>query len=242
MSSWIPQGTTHGTPKAGDIVAVDSSQTRYKPWLLASITEYTEGLTEHPNVRWVIVLREPDALDLAGSDKHHLGLKRLGRSIWKLKDRYPLCSCCGDLMPCRHEMEDRTVDATTKRMRRYETAGVCPACEEVVTERQQSIRFDTNLYAMLGPAPIFHLRYRCKSQAISYDEALAKHENRQPRMSCTGLITRHSWSEWDNCTNPTCPGRDVHHRGYNDYCLHRPCELCENHITTQPATESETPS
>ena len=239
MSGWYPQGTTHGTPTAGDVVAVDATDLRYRPWRIASITEHPEGVTDHPDVRWVIVLREPDAPDLAGSDLHHLEFKRLGDSIWKLKDRYPLCSCCGDLMPCRHEMEDRTVDNAAARMRRYETAGVCPACQEAVTNRQQSIRFDTNLYAMLGPSPVFHLRYKCRSEAIRYDEALAKHEGRQPRLSCAGMVTRHAWSEWDSCTNPTCPGLDVQHRGgYNGYCLHRPCGICENHATT--TTESET--
>ena len=179
MSGWYPQGTTHGTLTAGDVVAVDSTGLRYRPWRIASITEHPEGVTDHPHVRWVVVLREPDAADLAASDLHHLGFKRLSGSIWKLKDRYPLCSCCGDLMPCRHEMEDRTVEASIARAARYEQAGVCPACSEVVTHRQQSVTFDTNLYAILGSAPIFHLRYKCRSEAIRYDEALAKHEGRR---------------------------------------------------------------
>jgi len=234
MNDWMPTRQVAGMPKVGDIIAINCDDLRYRPWLLSRLEQREDG-------SWSMILREPGAPDLASSDMHHIASPRLpNRHVSILPQRYALCSCCGELMPCSHEVEDRTVEAMINRAHRYETAGTCPACGEVVSDRQQSIRFDINLHVPLGPPVTFHRRQNCfYGSAIGYEKAVAKAEGVPAKLSCPGSVTRHSLPGASTCTSPTCPGPDVGHASMDQICLFRPCPECAT--TALTATESETP-
>lgn len=218
---WRPLRYDHRPPEVGDIVAVNYRGLRFAPWRLASIRPLGDGRTS-------LVLREPDAPDLAGSDKHHIGVDRWPHpGVMTLPERYAICSCCGDLAPCRHEVEDRAVDAALTRAARFEQPGVCPACREPVTTRQQSVTLP-NVVVPLGPPVTYHMRLKCRREAIDYERRVASVEGRQPRLSCAGSLVSHTTPGRDTCTNPDCPGRDVSHGSFDRRCLYRPCDQCRD--------------
>lgn len=232
MRLWWPGPASLGARgnveiKVGDVIAIDTDRYRYRPWFVAEITPRGDST-------WAVVLRDPKRRDTRDGEQHALfSCLRHGR-IYVLPERYALCSCCGDLMPCRQAVADEAFAAITRRTERFATPGVCPACEEVVSSRQEAFVTDTNLYVPLGPPVTFHLRRKCRRMAIDYDKAVARSEGREPRLSCAGCVTRHL-ARPDECSNATCPGAHVEHRSADATCrIAHPCPACRPPETTPP--------
>lgn len=88
--------------------------------------------------------------------------------------RFPVCSCCGEPPPCRAHLAHTTAEIELARMRRFERAGVCPACCTEVTATQRSKTFTTNLEVPLGPEVTFHIGPReCRREARVYEQRCA---------------------------------------------------------------------
>lgn len=112
--------------------------------------------------------------------------------------RWPQCSCCGEPMPCRAELEDAAVEAAAKRLGKLEKRkpGCCWACEEPITKRQQSVVYQgENLDLPTGPAVMFHLCRSCFSSAKSYEERWLNVDPRRERIltypKCGGKLIVH---------------------------------------------------
>lgn len=99
-----------------------------------------------------------------GSTAYGLNVYRSGR-VW-------LCSCCSDPAPCRLEVaeevsgeEAREFEERLKRM----APGLCYACGEVITQRQDRIAFAGDHADFPGRSgPTFHTRKACRGERWAY--------------------------------------------------------------------------
>ena len=224
MPPWIPAGHTsiallRDGLRPGDIIALDSDATRFIPWVVIDAASDVDGTYS--------LIIEQHLGEATGKRKRlHFAFPRWpDRRVWKLPEHYAICRCCQQLPPCQQVYTDAIYQQSQANAARYETAGVCPACQEVVTDRQRSFLFATNLYVPLGPQVVFHARQRCRSVAIRYDEHLAQREGRQPALSCSGLLVHH-WAKPASCTNDNCPGEGADHGRFDATCTQTPCETC----------------
>lgn len=91
----------------------------------------------------------------------------------------PICRECGMMWPCSHHKETAQVNQMmneveweerkrerareTRRLARlrYETPGICPACQQPVTYGQPSQTFTTNAVIAGGPPVTYHVSRHC---------------------------------------------------------------------------------
>lgn len=192
---------------AGMLIAINATAYRHKAWRVHEIR--TRDVDDD---RIHVVLRpDGDLFDLAEHNRS-ISIAKWA-AVYRLPEHYALCHTCGDVPPCSEVWTERISTADAERNARYEVEGVCPSCGEPVTRRQEVHRFDENLYVPLGPPVTFHGRQKCVGGAIAYDEALAKRNGTDPRLSCGGHVTQHL--DGDRvCTNITCPGHRLRHRSF----------------------------
>lgn len=144
-----------------------------------------------------------------------------------LPEHYAVCVTCGEIPPCADAWAEKVAEHATEWAARFETPGVCPACQEPVTRRQESVRFEENLHVPFGPQVVFHKRRKCLASAVSYDQSVASATGREPRLSCSGLLVQHIDGERE-CTNVTCPGWNKAHRNFSMcYVLDAKCNRPE---------------
>ena len=189
----------------GDIITVDAIGYRHRPWRVHEIRGWVDD-------RLRVILRpDGDLYDFAQHNRS-VGIRRHA-SIVRLPEHYAVCHKCGEIPPCSEVWTEWVVAEHAKQDARYDTEGICPSCQEPVTGRQKSHRFEDNLRVPLGPPVTFHARSRCLGGAIAYDQAVATATNRDPFLSCEGHLTRHL-DGTQHCTNITCPGLGVRHRSF----------------------------
>lgn len=190
---------------AGDVIAVDYHGFRHKPWRVYEIRRRDED--------WFDVILRPVGVEFDFAQYNQtIGIRRHAPVYW-LPEHYGLCHQCRELNPCSESWAAKISGAVAEQSARFEVEGVCPSCQEPVTRRQSVHRFEENMRVPLGPPVTFHARQRCVGGAIQYDEAVAKATGRDPRLSCAGVLTRHR-DHFEVCTNITCPGLSVRHRGF----------------------------
>lgn len=132
--------------------------------------------------------------------------------------RWPVCSCCGEPMPCRAEAEDRTVEYQIKVQSRHERKmpGCCWACNEPVTSRQESVVYaGMNLDLPTAPPPQFHTRRRCHDAAVAYEDRWRAEDVSRPRIltwpKCRGrLVTHTDGSSECHGGEGGCRGHETH--------------------------------
>ena len=210
---WYPSGTqsTYGMPKVGALIAFEHAVYR--------IMEIRDrpGNEERPKV---VVMRpvgiSDDDLKARDHDLHGSCGARANFHVYP-SEHYPICAKCHEPLPCREQMVKRVTEASIKRMGRYEIAGICPWCSEVVTARQQSRTFNENVEVIFGPPVTFHLRNRCWYGARDYEQrwVAADPENRKAIYSCPGHVTTHSDGTYDCTQLNECPGPQAAHPSYS---------------------------
>ncbi|MDI6024489.1 hypothetical protein QBL02_13155 [Leucobacter sp. UT-8R-CII-1-4] len=220
--TWRPIGARSKPAKdiePGMIVAIDYAGFRHKPWRVHEVREQDED-------RVRLYLRPVGAqYDLAEYNKPIAAGKRLFIPV--LNEHYSVCGKCGDLQPCAEVWSERVASEEAERAARFEVEGICPACEEPVTARQKSYRFEENIRALLGPPVVFHQRKKCWPDVVHYDAELARLHDRQPALSCIGMQTRHQDGGME-CTNAQCPGSDKQHRGFRQcFIAYGDLQKCE---------------
>lgn len=189
----------------GTVVAIDHPGFRHKPWRVYEIRRRDDD--------WFDAILRPDGVKFDFAQHNQtIGIKRYA-PIFRLPEHYGLCHTCGELTPCSEVWTEKMSDAAAEQSARFEVEGICPSCQEPVTARQKSHRFEENLRVPLGPPVTFHARARCMGGAVDYDLAVAKATDREPRLSCDGMLTRHL-DHYEECTNITCPGLNVRHRSF----------------------------
>lgn len=140
----------------GDIVGHE-----YQPWIVIDVRLADDGL---PVVQ----------LEREGRRNLHLHARQKWATLPRMKDpeHFPVCAC-GDLTPCRELDLRDTMEREIRTLDLYTTPGICPACGEVVTSRQQSMSWP-NIMIPGTPDVRFHLRQSCHEQARRYDERCAE--------------------------------------------------------------------
>lgn len=223
--------TTAGThrrflrPEVGAVVAWD-----FGVWRVIATTDVPEvDWTEREAQRaamlsfcapYYVILRP---VSVAGDDPrardHDVHLRVRGDAGWEVYDdpiHYPVCACCGGTVPCLWLKAQQAGEQALKRMGRYEMAGVCPACAEPVTRRQQSMTWPDNVELPGGPPVTFHLRRACWSTAQAYEKrwVAAAPEQRRHTLSCVGHVTTHGDGTYECTQMMECPGPQAGHRSY----------------------------
>jgi hypothetical protein len=112
--------------------------------------------------------------------------------------RWPQCSCCGEPVPCRAELEDKQVSASLDRIARLEAIppGACWACTEPITKRQKAVTYPgENLDLPGGQQVTFHTRRECSGRACRYEERWVAADPRRERIltwpRCEGILIVH---------------------------------------------------
>lgn len=210
---WMPSGTrsVYGPPEVGTLIALD-----HAVYQVVDVRDYS-GDTDHTHAVVIRPVRvsddDPKARD---HDRHRGATKRTLFDTYK-DEHYPICAKCLEPLPCREQMVEEVTKAAVKRAGRYEIGGICPACGEVVTRRQESVTWSGNLEVMFGPPVTFHLRRQCGWEAKRYEErwVAADPEKRKARFSCPGHVTTHNDGTYDCSQFSECPGPTVHHPSYS---------------------------
>jgi hypothetical protein len=255
---WYPLGTRNETrPSVGQIIAwrhaawrvIESGPVPEVDWSDNDRKRLTHLRPEFVsrNIPWTIIVRPVRiTADDPRSRDHdvHLGLP--ARSFTGIdaypNEHYPVCSICGEPLPCREEMAREEAEKETRRADRYSMPGVCPACEEPVTARQKTVNFEENLRVPAGPPVTFHRRGQCVGSAVRYEQewAAADPDRRTTRLSCSGHIHHHL--DGPECSqDPVCPGAKVPHRSAA-WCHARSgaCARCKDAIAAKNAAEDWT--
>lgn len=156
--------------------------------------------------------------------------RRWAGPTWDLypeSGRWPQCSCCGEPMPCRAELEDREVgkqlDVVEKLASRM--PGCCWGCGEPITSRQKAVTYPGDNLDLPGGQPVrFHTRRDCHWMAAQYELRWIAADPRNERV----------------LTWPECGGILVVHRDGSSECMSGPGPFggvrtgepnCEGHLT-----------
>jgi hypothetical protein len=138
-----------------------------------------------------------------------------------------MCSCCGEPMPCRAELEDREVTASLKQVEKWagRLPGCCWGCGEPINRRHKSVAYPgDNLDLPGGPTVVFHTRASCRGWAQAYELRWIAVDPRRERVltwpKCGGILVVHGDGS-SECSSGTGPlGHE--HRGEHD---------CRGHLT-----------
>lgn len=164
---WFPTGAIVVYTK--DLTPDTLVAWEHSVWRVVSIEDRSADLIDGGR-DMSIVLRPSSELTVTRSKKE-IHLVAGSRSLWNryTDEHYPVCHHCQEPVPCRDRMVEQFMTQAAERNRRYEIPGVCPACEQPVTERQIRQTWTENLIVPTGGPVTFHLRKRCVSEAMTYD-------------------------------------------------------------------------
>lgn len=217
---WLPTGTNShpGPPAVGALIAHD-----HAVWTVAAVT--TLELTEEDRQRWMAA-GMPD-LDTWRDRPYRLSVQFVAgaRPAWApegkavppgrvnvpgsefngrwwdtypASGRWPMCSCCGEPMPCRAEIQDREVAAGLKHVEKFakKTPESCWGCDDPITRRQKWVTYPgENLDLPGAPAPRFHTRDKCGHWARQYELRWIVVDPRRERIltypKCPGILVVH---------------------------------------------------
>lgn len=220
---WRPEGTRstgYEPPKSGDLVArehavwrveavryVELNDAERERWAELGMPdlEKWKGRPYHLDVVWMGGARPDWSCDGETDMKASLEVpaSNYGRyaewDIYPPSGRWPMCSCCGEPMPCRAEMQDREVTAGMNRLAVLATKlpGHCWACDEPFSHRQKSVVYaDGNLDLPGGPEVKFHIRSKCAGRAQEYELRWIAEDPRRERVltypKCPGILYVHA--------------------------------------------------
>jgi hypothetical protein len=213
---WYPLRTRHqARPSVGDLIAQN-----HAVWRVEQVTD--QPLDDADREEWLACgmpelatwARRPYRVALewiAGKEpnwpKHGDG-RRLGAvrvpagkyASWRVYqgERWPQCSCCGEPMPCRAELEDEQVTTGLDRIAKLEAIppGACWSCAEPITLRQKAVTYPGDNLDLPGAhAPNFHTRRDCLPAAHAYEERWVAADPRRERIltwpACGGSLIVH---------------------------------------------------
>jgi hypothetical protein len=231
---WYPLGTHRSyetrRPSPGTLLAQ-----AHAVWRVVSVTDldrkaWTDDDKANParppfrvNVNFVGGKQPTRTLDEKGEPLvFHQDVHALQWTPWDVYQggRWPQCSCCGEPMPCRAEMQDQDIDAAMTRVEKLtkRMPGCCWACEGPITSRQKSILYvGDNLELPGGPDVRFHLRSDCAEVARRYELLWLSMDHTRRRMltapACSGSLMWHQDGTLE-CVDgaPECQGRTHAHR------------------------------
>lgn len=240
---WRPLGTDHvELPEVGQLIAW-----RHRAWRVVEINKAPREDWPENVVRRMELTRPEyrDSLIPRHVLVHPAGFRSNGDPVrdrnaivslsggrwWDVypSDHYPVCSECGEPVPCRAEMARTLGERAEKDAAKYEIGGVCPSCQEIPTSRHKVITFDVNLRVPLGPPVTFHIgRRSCRSDAGRYEQEIAKADPAYLMvLNCPGARLVHNYrGNGDECSEgPACRGERFPHPR-SAYC--NMCQVCQD--------------
>lgn len=218
-------------PELGELIAV-----KYRPWRVVGIQDVAPGAPlpdgrtprgQPENSRFYFITCRPVALGGSLGAIHSLLVEELlhasstripswwqGPTFSTLPEHFAICNICGDLPPCRHAHQDKIVEVEVARMRRFESANICPSCMEPITDRQSSLTLP-NVIAPSPPEIRFHAgRHKCLAGAGIYEAELVDAGSLPKRtLSCSGWLIGHKNGSRE-CQDSECPGLSARHGSY----------------------------
>lgn len=228
---WSPEGTTYTREPAPGMLwpfehevyrIVEVNPVPESDWTDAE-REYVGGIKAEFRAAFsprMIVVRPASVTSGDVRDRDHDRHFRYGGRFGSLDvyadDHYPICAQCHEPIPCRDKMVERISEQAIARMGRFEVPGICPACSEPVTRRQESQTWPDNAVVFQGPPVTFHLRSRCFSSAVDYEKrwVAADSEHRRSVLSCVGMVTNHNDGTYECSQLTECPGPRAQHKSY----------------------------
>lgn len=219
---WRPLGAQHyrstESLKSGEFVAFD-----HEVFRVIRVHEKPSD-TERP---WRVILRPAHINTGDVRDRDHDKAYRATKHTWfdvYPNEHYPICATCKEPLPCRDQMAEKLSARGAEEFERYTTAGVCPACQEPVSQRQKSMTWEDNAIVPGGPPVTFHMRSACWGYARGYEQQWVKldPERRKAALTCAGRYTSHHGGSMDCTELGECPGPrawhgsgESHHPGYS---------------------------
>lgn len=153
------------------------------------------------SMEWVGGAQPPWAMDGDTRRRGNLSIPAGKYTSWDVypSGRWPQCSCCGEPMPCRAELEDEQVTAGLDRIAKLEAipADACWACAEPITKRHKSVTYPGENIDLPGGQPVhFHTRRGCGWKARDYEERWIAVDPRRERIltwpDCEGILIVHA--------------------------------------------------
>lgn len=253
-STWSPlQATLQRRPKPGDVIARDHavwqvtavadvplSDADRDVWLEAGMPDLASwnGRPYRVDVDWVAGAR-PDwaAADGPVPARMDVPAERYPRHRWEVyrSGRWPRCSCCGEPMPCRAELEDREVTAALKQVEKWakRLPGCCWGCGEPISRRQKSVTYAGDNLDLPGGLEVrFHVRSGCFHYATRYELRWIAVDPRRERVltwpKCGGILVVHSDGSSECMSGPGLVGEHAGEpdcRGHltHDHAAHQAC-------------------
>ena len=213
----------------GSIIALNR-----KPWRVVEHAEILPGDWDEESRETWLRMNTPDpwphapyklVLTPMPEGPQYLALIRPWQYVrWNiLPEHYAVCVSCGELAPCR---EHQRTQFAAEQMKKTEhemrlLPGCCPACQEPITSRQQTIDFPGEyIFNPLAPSdPIFHTRSKCSGAAARYEKAWVAADPSRGRslltMSCEGHVIVHGDGSAECHGTEECPNIHARHRAYS---------------------------
>lgn len=103
-----------------------------------------------------------------------------------LPEHYAICTACGELPPCSHELAEREADRLTAHNEALMEIppGFCLGCGEHITHRQNAVRFPgPNLWRPDLPknSAVFHARQECAGAVERYRRQWEERGGQEPQ-------------------------------------------------------------
>jgi hypothetical protein len=244
MTSWSPAGTWNRHRAAvGDLVArehavwrvtavTDTTPTEAERdvWVDAGMPDVWRGRPYRVDLAWVAGVRpagagggEFDAWVQVPAEAH----PRHCWDVYPSSGRWPQCSCCGEPMPCRAEVEDREVTLALRQVEKLakRRPGCCWGCGDPITSRQKSVTYPGDNLDLPGGMEVrFHTRSGCRHHACRYEVRWIAGDPRRERIltwpKCGGMLVVHGDGSSECQSGPGPLGSD--HTGEPD---------CRGHLT-----------
>ncbi len=185
---WMPPfdavDTAHGTPERLPLIGAVIAH-HHRALEVLGYNERDDGWIAH--VKRILGPKLP-----AENDRAECGL-RIPRwaTVQVYKGRIPVCSCCGEPWPCTRETNEREAREDIEYLSRQiakAADGICYACGEVITTRQEHLLAPEPNVELDGfTAPAFHTRWKCRSGLEAYDQV----RRRKLGERWTPLVTEH---------------------------------------------------
>lgn len=150
--------------------------------------------------------------------------------------RWPMCSCCGEPMPCRAAIQDDQIGAALDKVEVLESRmpGCCWGCGDPIGSRQHSIRYAGENLDLPGGIPVeFHLRAGCTGIARSYEARWLAADSERRRIltypKCGGTLVSHADGTHEclgERRDPECMGRLSHDHGHEAGCRWVSDDVC----------------
>lgn len=159
-------------PELREVIALALEANHYKAWRIVNVNPRDDGRTTY-HLRPAHM--DPDPNVATDADIH--GSLDNTPSIYVLPEDYPVSVKTGEIMPTKETLDAWDEEDRTREHNAFNMPMGCPACGELITQRQHRETFDRNLVVPDGPPVTFHVRAKCWAIGGEYKKAIAE-ENR----------------------------------------------------------------